>query len=124
MGFDPRKLVVEVNRSGLQELLVGEATTTPQLPAANGSTCIEVPLQMKRRGVEAKLFLGADQVVDAVPDPNLVELIANAHRWLDALTKGGVDSIAELAARENLDANEISRMLPLAFLMLRDRPRS
>ncbi len=49
-------------------------------------------------------------------DEGLISLIAKAHRWLEKLGSGEIVSITDLATQENLDRNEISRFLPLAFL--------
>jgi site-specific DNA recombinase len=49
-------------------------------------------------------------------DPNLVQLVGDAHRYMTALTKGDVSSVDELATQERIPANEISRVLPIAFL--------
>jgi site-specific DNA recombinase len=45
-----------------------------------------------------------------------VQLVFDAHRWMAALTTGEVSSVDELAAQEAYPANEISRVLPIAFL--------
>ena len=50
------------------------------------------------------------------PDPNLIELIARAHRWLDDLATGKMPSVREIARRDRLDEGDVSRFLPLAFL--------
>jgi hypothetical protein len=52
----------------------------------------------------------------STPDPKLMPLLADAHRWLDDLTTGRVGSIRELARRYGRDKGEVSRILPLAFL--------
>ena len=57
---------------------------------------------------------GADP--ERKPDMALIGLIAKAHRWFDLLATGEVAMMEALAARENADMNEISRVLPLAFL--------
>ena len=61
-------------------------------------------------------MFGAGEVNTAAPDQNLITTIARAHRWLNLLTTGNVNSINELAEREEVDRNEVSRFLPLAFL--------
>ena len=77
---------------------------------------IDLPLRLKRRGVEAKLVVGGDAEPVSNPDTALIALIAKAHRWCDRMTDGSTASITDLAVRENEDRNEISRSLPLAFL--------
>ena len=77
---------------------------------------IQLPLRLKRRGVEAKLVVGGNAEPVSNPDAALIALIAKAHRWCGQMTDGSTRSITELAVRENEDRNEISRHLPLAFL--------
>ena len=77
---------------------------------------IELSHKLKRRGVETKIVIGSSEDREANPDQNLIMTVANAHRWLDLLTNGDVTSIDELAKFENIDRNEVSRFLPLAFL--------
>ena len=79
-------------------------------------TTIDLPLRLKKRGVEARLLIGGDANPVPKPDPVLVKLIASAYRWHDQLASGAATSITEIAARGNCDRNEISRHLPLAFL--------
>ena len=52
---------------------------------------IEVPFQLRRRGVEIRLVLRAEGA--EAPDDRLIALIARSHRWLDQLTSGAVASI-------------------------------
>lgn len=72
--------------------------------------------RLRRRGVETKIVLaGASQATGSV-DSQLIELVAKAHYWFDLLKRGEVQSIAEIAAREEICAGDVSRFLPLAFL--------
>jgi len=75
-----------------------------------------LPIQLRRRGVEAKLVIQPAHRQSGAPDPKLVALLADAHSWIDELTKGRVTSIRELALRYGRDKGEVSRTLPLAFL--------
>ena len=72
-----------------------------------------IPMQIKRRGVEMRLVLAADYTK---PDPTLVKAIAKAHKWFAELSSGKITSIAEIAARENIDIRYVSRVINLAFL--------
>ncbi len=73
-------------------------------------------MQFRRRGVEAKLLLldTADQ--PRPPDPTLIMLLAQAHRWADELKSGAANSVKELAERHDTDKGDVSRVLPLAYL--------
>jgi hypothetical protein len=75
----------------------------------------DIPLHIKRRGVEMRLVIESDRPAPAKADPTLLKEIVRAHRCFDALLAGKA-SIAELAAREGVDDRYISCVLPLAFL--------
>lgn len=76
---------------------------------------ILIPFSLRRRGVEARLIVGGGQPNQAV-DPVLVPALATAHAWFHQLASGNVASINGIAREQGLAANEISRILPLAFL--------
>jgi hypothetical protein len=75
----------------------------------------DIPLKIKRRGVEMRLVIESDRPVPAKADPTLLKEIIRAHRCFDALRTGKA-SIAELAEREGVDDRYVSCVLPLAFL--------
>lgn len=76
---------------------------------------VNLPAQLKRRGVETKLIIGGGTRI-LHQDPILIQTIARAHLWFEQLILSQVSSIREIAELENLDAGDISRTLPLAFL--------
>jgi site-specific DNA recombinase len=74
-----------------------------------------VPMQMKRRGVEMRMVLDGDSAAARVDLP-LLKAVARAHRWFQDLISGRVQSVSELARREELDRRSVHRLLRLAFL--------
>ncbi len=74
------------------------------------------PINFKRRGAGMKLVLPNQKERTKQIDPNLIKLIAQSTKWFDDLKSGKVSSISEIAERDKLDRNEVSRFLPLAFL--------
>ena len=76
----------------------------------------DIPLQIKRRGVEMRLVIERGDSSRPKVDPILLKEIARAHRCFQALLTRRVASIAELAAREGVDDRYVSNVLPLAFL--------
>ena len=50
------------------------------------------------------------------PDAGLVQLVLKAHRYLAMLVDGQNKTISDVAAAEGVEASEVSRILPLAFL--------
>jgi len=77
---------------------------------------VVVPIQLKRRGVEAKLVMKAAGSRCPSPDKKLITLFADAHRWIDDLAEGRAASLRDLARQHHRDVAEVSRTLPLAFL--------
>ena len=75
-----------------------------------------VPIQLKRRGVEAKLVMQASGQPSHKPDAKLITVLADAQHWISDLAEGRAASVRDLARQNNRDAGDISRTLPLAFL--------
>ena len=72
---------------------------------------ISASFRMQRRGVEARIILGA-----AVPqvDPVLAKNILTAQEWYAAIKAGA--SFGDLAIREKTASSRIQQMIGLAFL--------
>jgi site-specific DNA recombinase len=105
---------IEIKRSGLAGWLGDPGADAGKSSA--GLFELIVPIQLKRRGVEAKLMMKAAGDRSSLPDAKLVTLLADALRWIDDLAQGRAASVRGLARQNNRDAGEISRTLPLAFL--------
>ncbi|MDP2620647.1 MAG: hypothetical protein Q8P46_10810 [Hyphomicrobiales bacterium] len=91
----------------------GDGGPSPK-PSLKNDLHLEVPFEIKRRGVETKLVLAHGK--ETKLDETLVMLIAKAHRWMHQLAEASDLSITALAEGNAEDRNEISRVLPLAFL--------
>ena len=76
----------------------------------------DVPLRIKRRGVEMRLVIEGRSASPTTPDPVLLKEIRRAHRCFEALVSGQVGSVAELATLEEISDRYVSSLLPLAFL--------
>jgi hypothetical protein len=70
------------------------------------------PFQFRKRGVESKLVIGDGRA--GPPDATLINNIAKAHQYYDAITCGA--SFDEIAASENLSKRRILQVIDLAFL--------
>ena len=75
----------------------------------------EVPVAFRRRGVESKIILPGKARAPE-PDAELIKVVRDAQRWFDQIVKGRVTTVKEIAEAEGLDAGDVSRFLPLAFL--------
>jgi site-specific DNA recombinase len=105
---------VEVKRSDLASLLTLKDVGIAGQPT--GLFDLLVPIQLRRRGVEAKLVMETARGRSSPPDLKLISLLANARRWIDDFAHGRAASIRDLARQNKRDASEVSRTLPLAFL--------
>jgi hypothetical protein len=76
----------------------------------------EVPMKVKRRGVELRLIIGAGSGSSPKVDSTILKAIARAHRWFDDLVSGRAASMVEIGRREGVSKPYISRMIRLAFL--------
>ncbi|HEU5048588.1 MAG TPA: recombinase family protein [Rickettsiales bacterium] len=100
------------------ELHQSEISVTILLPATAQRlvTIIRsVPMQMKRRGHEMRLVIGAEQFATN-HDPILIKTIAQAYSWFNQLISGEATSIAAIAKEKNVSEGYIGNILPLAFL--------
>lgn len=80
---------------------------------ASAAIQTNIPLELKRRGVEIRMIIGNHK---GHPDPSLLKAVARARLWFDELATGKVPSIAQIAKREDIDKGYIARLLKLAFL--------
>jgi site-specific DNA recombinase len=90
------------------------------LPKASISSPItithEIPMQMKRCGVEMRMVIEINGSQAPRVDDSLIKAIARAHRWFGELASGKTTSISAIAIRENIDKGYVSHLLNLAFL--------
>jgi site-specific DNA recombinase len=104
----PGNLSIGLDRSGL--MFEGS-------PAGDQSSYeLNVPFHTKRRGVEAKMIIGGNQKPQSLPDQNLIEAVTRSFEWWQLLTKDEGWSIEKLAKHASMDASNVTRFLPLAFL--------
>jgi len=80
----------------------------------SGSIKIEVPMEMRRRGIESRIILSPNNT--SSPDEKLINLIADTQHWFEQLTSGIAISVREIANHNGIDESDVSRFLPLAFL--------
>ncbi len=75
-----------------------------------------LPFHTKRRGVEARIILGGSTAPTPVLDHNLIDAIKRSFKWWKLLTEEDDWSIQKLAEQKQMDASDVTRFLPLAFL--------
>ncbi|MDX2145764.1 MAG: recombinase family protein [Rhodospirillaceae bacterium] len=103
------EIKIDLKASVLIDMIDAPGAAPPE-----ATISLQIPMQMRRRGVETKLIIQGPQRSE--PDAALITTIARAAQWWAELAAGKSTSINDIAAREKLDAGDVSRMLPLAFL--------
>lgn len=87
---------------------------TPPQPTSDVAFSIDLPLiQPARTGVTR---LRIEEHAAHNPDPVIIKAVARAHRWFEDLTTGTANSMAEIAARENITDNYVGNLIHLAWL--------
>ena len=103
-----------IDRKGLSRMVMSQGAANSETPSHPYEYLITVNL--RRRGVEAKLVLDGPNGGARVPDAKLIELLARAHCWHEQLTRGPVRLVKQLAQDVGLDAADVGRTLQLAYL--------
>lgn len=75
----------------------------------------DIPMQMRRRGVEMRMVIESPGVPANI-DQSLIKALAKANKWFGELSSGKVKSITGIAIREKVDKGYISHIINLAFL--------
>lgn len=91
-------------------IAAGLVTNTPAFITQN------IPMLMRRRGIETRLVIGNQQEHEPCIDNTLIKAIAKARCWSEELTSGKVSSLAVIASREGISGAHVSYMMNLAFL--------
>ena len=76
----------------------------------------QIPMTIRRRGVEMRLVIDGAGAASPKADPALVKAIARARGWFDDLVTGRAASLSAIARQEGLNDSYVSHLLPLAFL--------
>ncbi len=108
-------LTTLINRVELRPDILRLAIALQTLAGIDENLTRDIPLKIKRRGVEMRLVITSNRPPAAKADPTLLKEIIRAHRCFNALL-AGTASIAELAKSEGVDDRYVSCVLPLAFL--------
>jgi len=77
---------------------------------------VDLPLSIRKRGVERRLVIEGQVASRSRPDKPLIDMIARAHAYLAALTDGQGLGRKAVANQFGVHAEDVSRLLPLAFL--------
>ncbi|MHA7836755.1 MAG: hypothetical protein ACX98W_04765 [bacterium] len=105
VDLHPDGLALTVDAS---RILAGEAATLRHV----------LPIELRRRGVEMKLVVGAsrDESGSSGVDPTLVKAVLRGREWFERLASGRARSYAEIAHQEGMTPPYVAHLVPLAFL--------
>jgi hypothetical protein len=112
-------LRVDLSDSGIRLALKVPIVDGGVQPVVNATELIircDVPIQIRRRGVEMRLVIEGNRAPAPRADPALLKAIARALHWSDELLSGRAPSIAKVAEREEVSARYVRRLMRLAFL--------
>ena len=105
---------VELRQDGIRLTLSLASLVVPEMDSNAVTIIRDIPMQMKRRGIEMRLIIGCTGT--ARVDQTLLKTIIRAHKWFNDLVSGRVHNMAEIASREGVDKSYVSRVMNLAFL--------
>lgn len=105
---------VELQQSGITLTLSLASLMAPEMNSIAITIVRDIPMQMRRRGVEMRLIIGGTG--PARVDQTLLKTIVRAHKWFNDLASGRVRNMTEIASKEGVDKSYVSRVVNLAFL--------
>ena len=73
-------------------------------------------MQIRRRGVELRLVVNDRTSASCKTDQSLLRAVARAHCWFNDLVSGRCGSMVEIAKRNGVGKQYVSRLIRLAFL--------
>jgi len=95
---------------GWLETRVEEAASDPDATLA-----LRMPCELRRLGRQKRLIVVAHEP-KTHPDASLIKALVKAHEWFGMLRSRSVESITDVAMKENVQRTYPSRIIPLAFL--------
>ena len=84
--------------------------------AKTDTLTIDLPIALKRRGIETKLVIEGGKDPSPNPDPALIKAVRSGAKLFEELRTGIAASVGDLVKRHGIDQGDVSRLLPLAFL--------
>ncbi len=114
--FDTFLQRVELRHDGIKVQLSLASLVSAEAGREDISIIRDTPMQIKRRGHEMRLVIEGGMAAVATIDSTLVNAIARAHAWSEALLSGRIATMAEIALRNNVSDSYVKKIMPLAFL--------
>jgi DNA invertase Pin-like site-specific DNA recombinase len=110
------RMTIEIKHGGLAEFLLDQEAPPQSRGKDRAPISIEVPVRLRRRGVEAKLVVLSRHPAPFEPDTNLIKALARAHDWWGRIARGEAKGIGDIARAEGFNRAYVTRFLCLAFL--------
>lgn len=76
---------------------------------------LSVPIQLKRSGMAMRMMV-VGEMRERGADPRLIQLLAKGHDWFERLISGKAKSLMEIAEKDGVDSNYVTRVINLSFL--------
>jgi hypothetical protein len=76
----------------------------------------ELPLQIRRRGVEQRLLISGGIMPRPRIDQALLKAVARGYCWLEDIVAGRAPSMEKIAVREGVSRRYVSRLIRLGLL--------
>lgn len=85
---------------------------------SDGRLAIFIPFEVKRHNAQRKIYLpdGSEANGQTAPATALQQALARAHHWQQQIARGEINTIAEIAKREQLNDSYVSRIFRLINL--------
>jgi site-specific DNA recombinase len=113
--FDKFLRRIELRHDGMLVQL-SLASLTSKADGEDISISHDTSMKIKRRGHEMRLVIEGGMAAVSTIDSTLVNAIARAYAWSEALLSGSAASMAEIALRNNISDSYVKKIMPLAFL--------
>jgi hypothetical protein len=112
---------VDLGQEGLRlsiKLPLSNAENGAPVGSSHLSIKRHVPMQLRRRGVELRLVVNGGARASCKTDQSLLRAVSRTHCWFDDLVTGRCASMVEIAKRNGVGKQYVSRLIRLAFLAL------
>ena len=115
VGREAVQISVRVNAllDGTKEL--GQPTPPSIADEGQDLHLLSVPIQLKRSGMAMRLMVPGE-MRERGADSRLIQLLAKGHDWFERLTSGKARSLMEIAEKDGVDSNYVTRVINLSFL--------
>ena len=77
---------------------------------------LDLPVQLRRRGVETKLIITDERERPPASHPHLIATVAQGRHWFAQIRGGDVQSVRDLAEIHGVNQGDVSRIIPLGLL--------